>query len=254
MTVFEKVFENRLWIAPLGACLLCGGCKPSDDSSLAPLEKPTVRIRPQNLRHDAPIKVPPRDTQAKPNLIDLTPYYNVTLTESWHSLATGLDNSLSALPRGLQNLGGIDFDVRGVIQIAGAQLRGGRFPSQVKGIKIGRKCQRLHVLHGTGWQVQDLTRIGSYVLHYSDGSDAELNIIYGTDVRDWWFWPQEPKESKEAVAAWTGKNPATEQQGMSLRLYRSTRENPNPDLIVESIDFISSMSGSAPFLIAITVE
>ncbi len=246
--------KRGLWLAPLLTCLWCGGCKPSDDSSLAPLEKPTVRLHPQNMKPAVPKNFPPRDPQAKPNLIDLSPYYNVTLTESWHPLAGGQDNSLSALPRGVQNLGGIDFDVRGIIQVASAQLRGGRFPSQVKGIKVGRQCQRFHFLHGTGWQVKDLTRVGTYVLHYANGSDAELNIIYGTDVRDWWFWPQEPKDSKEAVAVWTGKNPATERQSMSLRLFRSTRENPNPDLAVESIDFVSGMSDSAPFLIAITVE
>ena len=55
------------------------------------------------------------DAGALAKLIDLSSYYNVALTESWH---WGFGPSdLSELPRGLQTFAGVQFDVRGLIQI-----------------------------------------------------------------------------------------------------------------------------------------
>jgi hypothetical protein len=39
-----------------------------------------------------------------------------------------------------------------------------------------------------------------------------------------------------------------------LRLFQTSRDNPRPDLEVVSFDFVSAMTTSAPFLIAVTVE
>jgi hypothetical protein len=41
---------------------------------------------------------------------------------------------------------------------------------------------------------------------------------------------------------------------MAPNCYKSTRENPRPDVDLVSIDFVSSMSFAAPFLVALTVE
>jgi hypothetical protein len=42
--------------------------------------------------------------------------------------------------------------------------------------------------------------------------------------------------------------------GKSLRLFLTTWTNTTPEVPIESIDYVSSMSVPAPFLIAITVE
>ena len=39
-----------------------------------------------------------------------------------------------------------------------------------------------------------------------------------------------------------------------VRLYLMTCANPHPELTIESLDFVSTMTGSAPFLVAMTVE
>jgi hypothetical protein len=53
---------------------------------------------------------------------------------------------------------------------------------------------------------------------------------------------------------WTGSNPFAREKGYQLRLYLTTIENPRPDEVVRSLDYVSAMSESAPFLIAITVD
>ena len=56
------------------------------------------------------------------------------------------------------------------------------------------------------------------------------------------------------TVAWTGQNGKSRELGAMIRLYKTTWENPSPDVQLASIDFISSGKTSAPFLIAITVE
>jgi hypothetical protein len=204
-------------------------------------------------------KIPARDPKADSRLIDLSGKYNALLTEQWHPDANGLPsggNHLGTLPRGVQKLGGTDFDVRGVIQLTGtqAEFAGAAFPESRTGIKVGQKCKQLHMLQATGWRTEDGTAIGKYILHYAGGTQAVLNIVYGDDLRDWWDSSGEPKEAKSATIAWSGSNPATEAASGGLRLFKRTYDNPKADLIVESIDFISTQSESAPFLIAVTLE
>jgi hypothetical protein len=39
-----------------------------------------------------------------------------------------------------------------------------------------------------------------------------------------------------------------------VRLCRTTFENPQPGKVIATIDYVSAMAGSAPFLVALTVE
>ena len=204
-------------------------------------------------------KIAARDPKAPPQLIDLTGKYNALLNEQWHPDADGLQsgaNHLGALKTGVQKLGDVQFDIRGLIQLTGAQAdaAGAAFPEAQPGIKVGRKCKKLHALQGTGWRAEDGVTIGKYVLHYADGSQAVLTIVYGVDTRDWWDSSGEPKSAKTATVVWTGSNPATEGSGASLRLFKRTYDNPKPDIEIATVDFISTQEDSAPFLIALTVE
>jgi hypothetical protein len=49
-------------------------------------------------------------------------------------------------------------------------------------------------------------------------------------------------------------NPVANEFGRRLRLYLNTRESPRPGVKITTFDFVSTMSESAPFLIAVTVE
>lgn len=203
-----------------------------------------------------PLKIPPRDPNARPELIDLSTNYNASLDESWHPSGRP-GNDLSALPHGLQKLDGIELDVRGAVQVSGSGTGNARgpYPKAVH-IRIGMCCREPQLLHGSAFSEEDGIQIGAYVVRYADGKQEEIPIIYGQDVRDWWAYPQESQQTPRATVAWKGHNGATRAWGwgVSVQLFRVPWKNPRPDSIIDSIDLIARPVDALPFLLAITAE
>jgi thiol-disulfide isomerase/thioredoxin len=197
------------------------------------------------------ITIPQRASSATPEMVDLTEHFHAALAETWHPGNQG--NDLANLPSGIQQLQGVFFDIRGIVQLNGGgmvDMQGKNYPRRVQHIKVGRKCDRLHFLHSAGWAVEDGTLVGKYLLRYADGSRQALPIIYGEDIRDWWVGTDKVVELKHAQVAWQGQT----SNGNEVRLYTRTWENPRPDIEVASIEFVSTMTRCAPFLVAITIE
>ncbi len=203
-----------------------------------------------------PGHIPARDPEASPGQIDLSRHYNLGLRDSLSQNQNG--NDFSQLPCGLQRFGGVRFDVRGLVHLSGQGVtRAGQiYPDRADDIRVGQKCRRLHFLQATSWDASVGSQTGTYVLHYADGQQLEMPIVYGRDLVNWWFWgfPTELKDSSSAFAVWIGNNRSAAKTDKSICLYKSTRENPWPDVEVVSIDFISNQSEAAPFLVALTVE
>lgn len=201
----------------------------------------------------AKLNYPPRSPLAKPALINLSAYYNASLTESWHDSAK---NDLASLPTGLQKFAGVDYDVRGIIQLGSKSPSVRRFPTRVNGIKIRQKCARLHFLHAAafGLAANGGEQIGSYILHFGTNQmQLEIPIIYGRDVNNWHTFPGE-KLGAAPVVAWTGTNTVSAAAHQSIRLFTTTWVNVAPGVEIESLDFVSGMGTVAPFLIAITAD
>jgi hypothetical protein len=198
--------------------------------------------------------IPSRSLDAPQSLIDLSSHYNAPLTEPWHSQRVG--NDLAALPRGLQVLAGTQFDIRGIVQLAGRQepYLSQVYPKKVDGIRVGLKARRLHFLQGAGWSTTDGAQIGSYVIHLGESEQRIVPIIYGFDVRNWWPQAGEPSGNTGLTLAWAGSNEAIKSQGEKLRLFKCTWLNPLPESEIQSIDYVSTMDNPAPFVIAITAE
>ena len=72
-------------------------------------------------------------------------------------------------------------------------------------------------------------------------------MIYGRDVHDCVPASNDPSAGESGKVAWTGTN-------TNHRVYLSTWENPRPEIEVTTLDFVSAMTRSAPFLIALTAE
>jgi hypothetical protein len=153
----------------------------------------------------------------------------------------------------VQTLGGVAFDVRGIVQLLGRDLERRRddLPRACRGIQVGQACQSLHFLHASryGESVADGTRIGHYVLRYADGEEQILPLIYGEDLRSWWALPHQPRPASHATIAWSDDDPHG-----PMRLFLRTWQNPRTTVPVESIDFVSALTEAAPLLVAITVE
>jgi serine/threonine protein kinase/class 3 adenylate cyclase len=209
-------------------------------------------LPPEPVAPPAPVapKIPQRDPQLKPGLVDLSRFYNAALDEDWYGEPR---SNLATLPRGRTAvLAGTEFDLRGLIQLSSqmaATTRPG-LPERVSGIPLSPKCQRLHFLHAALCLESDGTTIGTYVIRYADSQRVEVPIIYGNDLREWCFDYDPVREIRGAVVAWTGRNAGQH----PVRLYKATWENPWPEINVVSLDFVSAMTDAAPFLIALTAE
>jgi WD40 repeat protein/serine/threonine protein kinase len=201
-----------------------------------------------------PLRIPNRDPRTDDRQVDLSPYYN---------LALRMDKTWSDLSEGLDTFGGVRFDVRGLIHLNGqaGKQEGQNYPQRVNDIHVSRKCRLLHFLHAVEWgdDAGDGKAVGTYVLHYADGQVVELPIVVGRDLRDWWLSDglAKPTESGGASPVWFGfyRAPGVNGAfGASICLWKSTRENPRPNVELASIDFVSAMSAASPFLVALTVE
>ena len=225
----------------------------------------------QPLKHWERSRWPKRDERSGPNQIDLTESFTGLLGVCLHPSPDNLfSNHLRELRAGTVTLSNVVFDIRGVVQLRRLEPKGGMFslnwerqPVRAGGIKVGNEFRRLHVLHAISqhaWvpKARDGTQVGSYVLHYRDGTQAELPIIYGRHVRDWWTRGAEPDEAlkplENGTVVWTGTNLDAQKNGSTLRLYLSSFDNPRPGVEVVSIDYVSAMTQAAPFLVAMTVE
>lgn len=197
-----------------------------------------------------------------PTCVDLAKYCTAHLSDSLNSPAQVQQNNFSNLPQGKAVYAGVPFEVTGVVQLSGKKIiEWGRteFPESVRGIACQRPARQIHLLHGAGGVYDGAgTTIARLVLHYSDGSEREIEIKVGEHVRDWWGDPEQAVTSTNSVLAWTGTNPALKRYGGnkpgSLRVYRTSFENPQPEVPLATIDYVSTMRNSSPFLLGLTVE
>jgi hypothetical protein len=198
------------------------------------------------------VVVPPRPPEATPGQIDLSDFYNASLTKSWNSGDAA--NHLAALPAGLDRFGGVVFDVRGVIQLRAENSDLAEFPKAVHGIPIRQKCHRLHFLQSASYTAPLGTVIARYRFHFTNHESLEMAVTYGSELVDWWAEMKPGPQPPASHLIWTGENESSRRQGKSLHLYESTWENPWPDVAVTSADFISTLSASGAFLVALTAE
>jgi RNA polymerase sigma factor (sigma-70 family) len=199
--------------------------------------------------------------------IDLKPYINTALADSPASPIGNTENSLAELPSGVHVFGGVPFDVEGLIQFDGTNMvmLKKHYPAEINKIPINRKCAKLYLFHGANWiYPSDFgTTVAKLILHYTDGSTREIPIVAGEHIFDFWsplfttgVDPRYFKMAPGTERAWVGSNPFIRRiwPDESLILYKSTFDNPQPDVIISNLDYVSTVTGTAPFLVGLTVE
>jgi hypothetical protein len=195
---------------------------------------------------------PPRDPATPPELIDLTPHYNAVLTGPWH--VGGSANDLAELPRGIQTLADVRFDIRGLIQCGSVTGGGDPYPLRISGIAVGRPVRRLHFLHAAigAFSLSPGLPIGRYTVRLADGSAHAIPLRIGHEVADWWAQPGEDLSQMEV--AWHGQNGDSRRVGRSIRLFKTTWECPQPEVVIESLGVTATHGRAHPFLVAVTAE
>lgn len=203
--------------------------------------------------------IPDRDENVSIRLIDLTDYYTAALDDDWMVSA---GSNLKRLPKGIQQFENVKFDIRGVVQLGGINMykesdytkeeQKKHYPEKVNGIKVNQKASILYFLHASAWGEEIDKEVGQYIIQYEDGTSNIISLEYMDALRDWWFMPED-EMPKNATQAWTGLNDLTEKKGYQIALFNYKWLNPYSDKIIKSIDYISTMTEAAPFLIAITI-
>jgi hypothetical protein len=99
--------------------------------------------------------------------------------------------------------------------------------------------------------LEDGLEIGRYIIHLANGAQREIPLVLGRELVDWHI---QPRKNEAYVTAWTGENPKSRSLRKQIRLFKTTWENPYPDMEVRTVDFEATRPGPCPFLVALTAE
>ena len=235
---WELMFTNRIRATELSARAIFGTGEP-DGPSLTVMTSPGKEF----VRHEVPLQ----------HRVDLSRFYNADLSDPW--LGEPGDD-LASFPTGQQIFGGVEFDARGVVQLSGHGSPAGKYPTEVKGIIVQKRCQHLYFLHAARLmgKVEDGDQIGSYIVHLPNSKvPMEIPIVYGRSVLDWHADLKRMQLNKEVKEVWTGGNDAGKRSGKGVRLFL-TSWNLAPGAEIESLDFVSTGRNAAPFLLGISFD
>ncbi len=191
--------------------------------------------------------IPPRPTNTSIALVDLGAFFNESLVE--RAIERGWLGPLL-----LENtLAGSRFELRGIVQLAGVAGPNDevRWPEKVAGMGINQKVHSLHFLHACLGTMPDGTRVGHYAIHYADGQELIVPIIYGEHLRDFLLSSDPTRRLRGASEAWS--HPSSD-LSQNMRLAKQTWLNPRRDVPISTVDFVSAKTRCAPFLVAITAE
>jgi hypothetical protein len=195
--------------------------------------------------------LPARAANLSPLLLDLTDFYNIAPDSIRHFVESDLPVA-TALPWGTPRLDGVDFDVRGALELR-YSAAGDGVPQKVTGIRVPSvPIAALHVLMYAPSETPVSTEVDyAYVrLHYRDGSDAVLPIRTQREVPGW------TQRDRPVPIGWAEDLELT-RLGLQREKFDSNPRlsNPHPERIIASIDLETGhRRGSQPIFFAVTAE
>jgi len=152
-------------------------------------------------------------------------------------------------------MGGIQFsslDTGEAIALRGAWEPNVRAPSRVDGVVVGRLARALLFLHTCGWETPRGTPVARYSIHFGDGTDQTVDILYGRDILafDSKSFIYEKLDRQAARLSIIGRT----RLGRAVRFHALRWENPRPTVRIESVDLESLGTVAAPMVLAIATE
>lgn len=197
-------------------------------------------------------------------LIDLSGHFNEAIVdtqrrEGW--MGEGPRYDLRSLPTGTLWAGGIPFQVSeeaclcrpACVMLASRTSPADAYPQAVYEIPVGLTTPALYFLHtcqvppGRNRQLyatENPGTIGRYVIHYEDGQQVEIPLVYQANIHDW----NGQRGPAQALGLWSGATAG----GALISLPAVQWVNPRPEAPVRSIDFISVLGDVRPVLLAVT--
>jgi len=195
--------------------------------------------------------VAPRDSAATPRHVNLDRFYNHALDQD---LANEAGHTWAAVPYGLVTLSGVTFDLRGIVGTYCPKV-GPPTGNRTGPIPVGLKGRRIHFLHMLTTPADDGATNGAYVMHYADGRRATLPLIREENIDGPW-WPEwRPRKlGTNCIVAWSGATRYVKLRDHSQWLYRTTWENPTPDVEITHLEVVSYTPDTWLALFGVTVN
>ena len=182
------------------------------------------------------------------------------------------DEQYKLIPRGTQDLGGIEFHLEGMVQLQGRLSKDWKKRSYRQQVSIplaltnqtdagfeiiprGSNIASIYLLAGTRYENETEAVAANLVWRYSDGTSATTPIQFNVHVRD---WIREEFEQPDHLpypftkVVWT--TPVPKQPQRALRLYRLGLANPAPKKVIERLDFMGMTGDATLFITALTLD
>ncbi len=183
-------------------------------------------------------------------VVDLNPYTNRTLDAleseelSLGWLGRGKDYDMSALLKE-ERIAGFRFLFNQVILLKGSHRRVNSEPESVV-IPLNTKASSLAFLHTTGWAADIGNEVGSYSIHFADGSSNTIPLHYGRNIS---AWTENEVFSIELNKAWKGKTRNNLDISADLLIWNNPKANQN----ILSLEFHSTGGIANPILLGLSV-
>jgi len=205
------------------------------------------------------LPIMPRAPATSPLLLDLTPFYNVAPGRMQPLDSTVLPMA-KHFPLGIARVDGIDYDIRGALEMRTYAHGGARQPAAQSGLPsrvtgIAAPAVSIAALHVLMYAPLDTPVVDERVyclirLHYRDGSAAELPIRIQRDVAGG------SDRDQIVPIAWSESDHLRSIGVLKQMLVGNPRlANPHPEKIVVSLDLeTSDQTWNEPIFFAITAE
>ncbi len=202
--------------------------------------------------------IAPRQAGAGSSQLDLGPFYNSALAVDPDD-PSSLADHFQSMPLGMLESDGVQFEIRGMIQLSGErrQREVGTLPDRVNGIPVRQSFKRLHLLGAVSNAPRYLLRpqvVARVRFHYRDGEVRETPLTLGEELEDYWSPVRGPKIARKATVGWQSFSPSSESNSNMIQLLHAVLNNPRPDVDVDSIDLESAKAYPDPFFVAATVD
>jgi hypothetical protein len=190
--------------------------------------------------------IPKRPSGLDPKMIDLTDYYVNHLFET---------PDLGRLPETFTPRHGVDFDLRGVFQIAAGSGPRAELPEKIEGIPVQQKSEAIHFLIGAmGGNDLDQIEIAKIIVHLDDGTSSTIPLVNKLSIADWFQWFDHYRLTADQTG-WSGRTRNPWSPGtVPCALVELVWKNPFPEKSISHLDFVSTKTKSSLFVVAITLE
>lgn len=202
--------------------------------------------------HDARagVGIPARESAAPPWLLDMSAVYNQAPTD-FRNVFFYASSSAGHLPMGVQRMGGVDFDIRGLTQLAPIEQGSGTTQQELQCLRLPEvPIAAIHLLAQNGLEagVTAGKTLAELTLHYVDGTQARVPLRAGIDL---WSYSFDDSLVPSVFATFhlmwrTG--------GAFHEIIAPRIENPRPERIVRCLDVAWLERSGSLTIFAITAE